>query len=330
MYILSVSDNESLLSKSPGISPRHSVSSTSSTGSASKDTTNKKSVSFAKLTKLLSTQPKDKFSNLKPIPSHQFSNDNTSDVGIGNKMKRSGSVDSLIDAQQQHNNREDINISIAPYFTPNIPNANNNYQIKRDRALGTAFAPRFRGHLPLSSTSSVQLMDGQRNHHHMDDMPPSPSASYRITRAFPVGRRQASIDVFIPESVPFMSKSEKKKFEKYNKFNFDLQAMFSAVENEQLERALTTKESRENQLISLLKEAERCVMDLNLTVFAVLPNGGLSAALLKEKERQLCLWERRLKLLQRMKVGFERLGMAYEFCAGILSANYHLYDLMIF
>ncbi|CAG2164917.1 unnamed protein product, partial [Oppiella nova] len=302
-YSLSVGDNDSLLSKSPGISPRHSVSSTSSTGSTSKDTINKKSVSFAKLTKLLSTQPKDKFTNLKPIPSHQFANDNTADVrGVGSKVKRSGSVDSLIDAQQQqlNANKNDINISsMAPYFAANHKTSQSAAN-KRERTLGATFSPRFRGHLPLSSTSSVQLMDADQY------VPPSPSASYRITKALP-GRRQASIDVFVPESVPFMTKSERKKLEKYNKFNFDLQAMFSAVENEQLERALATKESRENQLISLLKEAERSVMDLNLTVFAVLPNGGLSAALLKEKERQLCLWERRLKLLQRMKVGFERL-----------------------
>ena len=41
----------------------------------------RKSVSFAKLTKLLSTQPKEKFSNLKPS-GPQLTNDNTPDVYV--------------------------------------------------------------------------------------------------------------------------------------------------------------------------------------------------------------------------------------------------------
>ncbi len=41
-----------------------------------------------------------------------------------------------------------------------------------------------------------------------------------------IGRRQASMDLFVPEGV-LMTKSEKKKFEKLNKFNFDLQGIDS-------------------------------------------------------------------------------------------------------
>jgi hypothetical protein len=55
-----------------------------------------------------------------------------------------------------------------------------------------------------------------------------------------------------------------------------------------------TKESRETQLNSLLKEAERCVLDLNLCVFGAATNGGLSAALLKVKNLDLLsykLWK---------------------------------------
>lgn len=47
---------------------------------------------------------------------------------------------------------------------------------------------------------------------------------------------------------------------------------------------VVTKESRVTQLNSLLKEAERCVLDLNVCVFGVSTNGGLSAALLKVNE----------------------------------------------
>jgi len=43
---------------------------------------------------------------------------------------------------------------------------------------------------------------------------------------FETGRRQASMDLFVPEGV-LMKKSEKKKFEKLNKFNFDLQGIHS-------------------------------------------------------------------------------------------------------
>ncbi|KAF8782331.1 Ankyrin repeat and fibronectin type-III like protein [Argiope bruennichi] len=68
-----------------------------------------------------------------------------------------------------------------------------------------------------------------------------------------------------------------------------------------------TKESKFSQLISLVKEAERCVDDLTTCVLSAATSGSLSMALLKEKEKQLTLWRRRQQLLWRMKSGFEKI-----------------------
>ncbi|GFU42435.1 ankyrin repeat and fibronectin type-III domain-containing protein 1 [Trichonephila clavipes] len=68
-----------------------------------------------------------------------------------------------------------------------------------------------------------------------------------------------------------------------------------------------TKESKFSQLLSLVKEAERCVDDLTTCVLSAATCGSLSMALLKEKEKQLTLWRRRQQLLWRMKSGFEKL-----------------------
>jgi hypothetical protein len=145
--------------------------------------TNKKSVSFAKLTRLLTAQPKDKSTNLRPI-GPQSSNDTVTDIscffwnskGINGKLKKSGSVDSLMDAQQTNKN----NISITSIAPELVANETENTFIKRDRNI----PHRFKSHLPISSTSSVQLFEAQRN---IQDMAPSsPSAPYRLTKTLPV------------------------------------------------------------------------------------------------------------------------------------------------
>ncbi|GIY96575.1 ankyrin repeat and fibronectin type-III domain-containing protein 1, partial [Caerostris extrusa] len=73
------------------------------------------------------------------------------------------------------------------------------------------------------------------------------------------------------------------------------------------EKLIRTKESKFSQLVSLVKEAERCVEDLTTCVLSTATSGSLSMALLKEKEKQLTLWRRRQQLLRRMKSGFEKL-----------------------
>ncbi|GIX88613.1 uncharacterized protein CEXT_363921 [Caerostris extrusa] len=49
------------------------------------------------------------------------------------------------------------------------------------------------------------------------------------------GSRQGSLERIIDSSP--LSKAERKKLEKYNKFNIDLQALLAAVEHKQLDRA---------------------------------------------------------------------------------------------
>ncbi|XP_076334282.1 ankyrin repeat and fibronectin type-III domain-containing protein 1-like isoform X2 [Tachypleus tridentatus] len=72
-------------------------------------------------------------------------------------------------------------------------------------------------------------------------------------------------------------------------------------------KLFSTKESRASHLISLVNEAERCENDLSACVYNTSISSSLSAALLKEKERQLTLWQRRLNLLKKMLNGFERI-----------------------
>nr|XP_046908128.1 uncharacterized protein LOC124489782 isoform X2 [Dermatophagoides farinae] len=192
-------------------------------------------------------------------------------------------------------------------------------------------------------------------------------------------KRHLSIDInstmiHTPVTTTGIKKSERKKLEKLSKFNFDQQALFSAVENEHFDRtrmiiettnvdvnstnsdgfttldiatmllnlplikylqSCTAREvgnrhSRERHLQSLLSEAERCVYDLTacyhrqsiqptitgggpllppqpLSSATITGTGNLSSALVKEKERQIMFWQRRLKLLQRLKKGFDLL-----------------------
>jgi hypothetical protein len=79
-----------------------------------------------------------------------------------------------MDAQQINKN----NISITSISPELVANETENTFIKRDRNIH-----RFKGHLPISSTSSVQLFEAQRN---IQDMAPlSPSVPYRLTKTLP-------------------------------------------------------------------------------------------------------------------------------------------------
>ncbi|CAN8003016.1 unnamed protein product [Ixodes hexagonus] len=183
-------------------------------------------------------------------------------------------------------------------------------------------------------------------------LPNSPSVPSRLAKGVP-GLRQSGVELLLDGFS--LSKSEKKKLEKLNKFNIDLQALFAAVEHHHIERARSILESsdvdvnsvntdgftaldvavltgeaslarllqtrgatesprflspdaRASQLGALLREALRCVDDLTACVASASANqGSLSNALLKEKERQLSLWKRRLELISEMKAGFEEL-----------------------
>ncbi|XP_076345360.1 ankyrin repeat and fibronectin type-III domain-containing protein 1-like isoform X17 [Tachypleus tridentatus] len=72
-------------------------------------------------------------------------------------------------------------------------------------------------------------------------------------------------------------------------------------------RRFSSKESRTSRLVSLVNEAERCREDLTTCILNTATSGTLSTALLKKKERQLTLWQRRLRFLKRMRDGFEQI-----------------------
>lgn len=192
-------------------------------------------------------------------------------------------------------------------------------------------------------------------------LPNSPSVPSRLAKGVP-GLRQSSVELLLDGFS--LSKSERKKLEKLNKFNIDLQALFAAVEHHHIERARSilessdvdvnsvntdgftaldvavltgeaslarllqsrgasesprfpTPEARATQLQALLREAHRCVDDLAGCVASASANqGSLSNALLKEKERQLSLWKRRLELISEMKAGFDELREFHLRCLG--------------
>ncbi|KAI1292173.1 Ankyrin repeat and fibronectin type-III domain-containing protein 1 [Halotydeus destructor] len=163
------------------------------------------------------------------------------------------------------------------------------------------------------------------------------------------GYRQGSVDF---GNCDILSKADRKLQEKLNKYNFHLQALFSAVEHEQVDRARTlletsdvdvnsintdgfsaldiavmtlcvpmvrllqsrgaressyfvTKESKSKHLTTLQREAQKSVDDVNRSILLASTNGNLSTSLLKEKEKQLAFWCRRLELLQNLIKGYE-------------------------
>lgn len=72
---------------------------------------------------------------------------------------------------------------------------------------------------------------------------------------------------------------------------------------------VSNRTTREQHLNSMLAEAERCVHDLSIqSRQSANGSSSLSSAWLKEKEKQLVAWERRLRLVQRLKKGLEQLG----------------------
>lgn len=326
--------------KSPTVSPRHSVSSMSSTSSyqsTGKESSKQKydqssSVSsragFAKLARLLT--PKDKTSD-KNVQS-------TVTPVTEQKIRKANSIDSLLDVA-------------SPGYTVQICDvSDNSFDIastsQNEKCISSGGLTVPNKTIPNSPSIPAKLEAHKRG------IPTSPSMPSKLAKDISAGLRQSSMELLL-EGVP-LTKAERKRLEKVNKFNIDLQALFAAVEHQHIERARSilettgvdvnsvngdgfspldiavmtnnvpmikllqwyggresfqyaTKDSRSHQLNCLVKEAERCVEDLTTCVLTAATNGSLSNALLKEKERQLSLWQRRLQLLRRMKSGFERL-----------------------
>lgn len=93
------------------------------------------------------------------------------------KVKRSGSVDSLIDAQQ-NSTKNDINlVSIGTHFSLNP--TDNCAVNRRDKITSPGLSHRFKDHLSITSTPSMRLFESQ---HNLQDIPLSPTASFRTTK----------------------------------------------------------------------------------------------------------------------------------------------------
>ncbi|XP_067128446.1 ankyrin repeat and fibronectin type-III domain-containing protein 1 isoform X2 [Centruroides vittatus] len=327
--------------KSPTVSPRHSVSSMSSTSSyqsTGKDSSKQKydqsssassRAGFAKLARLLT--PKEKTSD-KNVQSA------TTPV-TEQKLRKANSIDSLLDVASPG-----YTVQICDVSDNSLDVASTSQNDKSTINSGGLTVPNKT--IPNSPSIPAKLETHKRG------IPTSPSMPSKLAKDISAGLRQSSMELLL-EGVP-LTKAERKRLEKVNKFNIDLQALFAAVEHQHIERARSilettgvdvnsvngdgfspldiavmtnnvpmikllqwyggreslqyaTKDSRSHQLNGLVKEAGRCVEDLTTCVLSAATNGSLSNALLKEKERQLSLWQRRLQLLRRMKTGFERL-----------------------
>ncbi|XP_055935870.1 ankyrin repeat and fibronectin type-III domain-containing protein 1-like isoform X3 [Argiope bruennichi] len=318
-------DDEVSSAKSPGNSPRNSFSSTGSVASQASSSKDNRSehgsqgsrAGLGKLARFLTSRDKSVASD-RPA-SHGSDSSLAPDIA---SLRKANSIDSLLESSSSGYNLDSIaqNGGVSP-VTP-----------------GSSGKP-----LPASPSVPAKL----ESHKKGNGSSTSPTVSKHSK-----GSRQGSLERIIDSSP--LTKAERKKLEKYNKFNIDLQALFAAVEHKQLDRArgilettnvdvnsvnadgftpldlavMTTnvamvqllqshgaaespkfpcRETRSNQLQTLVREAGRCVEDLGTCVLSAATNGSLSAALLKEKERQLSLWQRRHQLLKRMKTGFDHL-----------------------
>ncbi|XP_076323113.1 ankyrin repeat and fibronectin type-III domain-containing protein 1-like isoform X2 [Tachypleus tridentatus] len=201
-------------------------------------------------------------------------------------------------------------------------------------------------HLTFSPSVPAQLENQKKA-----VVPLSPNMPNKLIKAIP-GVRQGSVDLLFEGLA--LTKAERKKLEKLNKFNIDLQALFVAVEHENIERVQTifettdvdinsingdgftpldialmtnsasmvkllqshggrestkfpTKECRSRHINALVEEAERYIEELKSCLVSASTNTSFTAPLLKEKERQLTLWQRRYELLKKMRTGFEQI-----------------------
>ncbi|XP_076334033.1 ankyrin repeat and fibronectin type-III domain-containing protein 1-like isoform X2 [Tachypleus tridentatus] len=339
-----VTDEETINTyRSPSTSPvssryiLSSPSSSSSQPSGSKQKGEQSRTGLAKLARFLTSKertPGTKTSDLSPSEVTCFAwNKGASSV------RRANSIDSIIELSC---GTQIIEVSEASDTASMISTLDT---INTDTTSDTLTVPNNKA-IPLSPSVPSKLET-----HKKGNIPSSPSIPNRLAKGI-TGIRQGSVDVFL-ESLA-LAKGEKKRTEKINKFNIDLQGLFVAVEHEHVERArgilettdvdvnsingdgfstldiavmtncvpmvkllqnyggkeskqFSTKESRTSQLVSLVNEAERCEEDLSKYVNNTAASGSLSAALLKEKERQLTLWQRRLNLLKRMEDGFKRI-----------------------
>ncbi|XP_022237523.1 ankyrin repeat and fibronectin type-III domain-containing protein 1-like [Limulus polyphemus] len=345
-YNLMVTDEETISTyKSPSTSPvssryfLSSPSSSSSQPSGSKQKGEQSRTGLAKLARFLTSKERTsgtKTSDLSPSEVTCFAwNKGAS------SMRRANSIDSLLELSCgtqiiEVSEASDTASVISTWNTSNTTTTSDTLTVPNNKAI------------PLSPSVPSKLET-----HKKGNIPSSPSIPNRLAKGI-TGIRQGSVDVFLEGLA--LAKGEKKRTEKFNKFNIDLQGLFVAVEHEHVERARSilettdvdvnsingdgfstldiavmtncvpmvkllqnyggkeskrfpTKESRTSQLVSLVNEAERCEEDLSKYVNNTAASGSLSAALLKEKERQLTLWQRRLNLLKRMQDGFERITL---------------------
>ncbi|KAF8767910.1 hypothetical protein HNY73_020784 [Argiope bruennichi] len=201
-------DDEVSSAKSPGNSPRNSFSSTGSVASQASSSKDNRSehgsqgsrAGLGKLARFLTSRDKSVASD-RPA-SHGSDSSLAPDIA---SLRKANSIDSLLESSSSGYNLDSIaqNGGVSP-VTP-----------------GSSGKP-----LPASPSVPAKL----ESHKKGNGSSTSPTVSKHSK-----GSRQGSLERIIDSSP--LTKAERKKLEKYNKFNIDLQALFAAVEHKQLDRA---------------------------------------------------------------------------------------------
>ncbi|KAG8178000.1 hypothetical protein JTE90_004483 [Oedothorax gibbosus] len=207
-------DDDVSSAKSPGNSPRNSFSSTGSVtsqASSSKENRSEQSsqgtrAGLGKLARFLTARDKSVTGD-RPS-SHGSDSSLAPDIA---SLRKANSIDSLLETSISGYNLEALSQESGPSPTA---------------------TPGGSGVKPLPVSPSVPSKLEKRS----NSTATSPTVSKHSK-----GSRQGSLERIIDSSP--LSKAEKKKLEKYNKFNIELQALFAAVEHKQLDRARSILES---------------------------------------------------------------------------------------
>ncbi|PRD34274.1 UNVERIFIED_CONTAM: hypothetical protein NCL1_15191 [Trichonephila clavipes] len=143
-------------------------------------------------------------------------------------LRRSGSVDSLLETNLYSIDASDIsNCSSMACLAPSCSSSNlSPSNLSPTNSLTVPIDGRT---IPTSPSVPAKL-----EAHRRGDIPSSPSVPNKLTKGLS-GQCLENPEVLL-EGLP-LSKTERKRLEKLNKINIDLQALFVSVEHEHLERA---------------------------------------------------------------------------------------------
>ncbi|KAI2804518.1 Ankyrin-repeat and fibronectin type III domain-containing 1 [Blomia tropicalis] len=223
-----------------------------------------------------------------------------------NKLKRTGSVDSMLSHVGGSSNVDQSMTTTTA--TKNENDTNQSTSHKQSSSGSSWHTPnRLLKASPVFSTKSSTYYLGSEIPVPSSTvlLPPAPSSPGPITNhgssfygtrsgvhKIP-GKRQMSIDINAMP-VETLKKSDRKRWEKLSKFNFDQQALFSAVENENFERTQLVVQTTDVDLNSTNSDGftplDISLMLLNIPIIKYLQSCGAKeiSNRVAKRERHLC------------------------------------------